>query len=809
MLWISLAFALPPDGNPGRISVGGGAIERMAISQDNEIVAGRDRSTGALWVLPVDSWVPQSVDLPCGVTGVAIVPSLLADPGDQDLFVSCDDGSVHWWIWSNELLQPVYDEDLEENVSIGVTVEGDPFEGIWWDGDAAEPRLYLFEDTGSAGFMHVYAPYSNAVNGQIDSNYTVNPQTVGAGFQEGVVDQGTLYIAHGSGLTTLVNLSTGGVTPGGLVGASLYNIDDVAAGGGKLWAVDTDAGFLFDYRPVQGSYGVPFTGFTGARAVVASTIPGDEWLMVSGLGLWIYELSGGTIVDLNAPVFVNPDAEINIQDAVANEEYTFGGGSGGNVQIITARPWVESSATIESGTVGDSFELEFTVDDESDWVVTRGGDRSGNGTVLATGTTADRDQTETVTVTVNENWTEGANRIYVVATNSRGIKGHARVDVSVDAAPMPPSITDANVSFANGALLLIFDGIEDADLDFYSVWISDQPWVSADYSTGGPSGIDGGPASPLQINAEPGATVTVRLEPLENGTTYYIGVRATDAGGQESSMSNVVQGVPELDFRASDLAGEKGGCATASSSGWLAGGLAGLALLARRRRGFWLAGVALMVALPAQAAEDKGDLGPQRGNFELRYGGFLDLKDENIKSVYGEGSHNMLQMEFGPQLFRFFEIDVEVGFYQELATTVSADGSDSDVKTMLTWYPLGLSGTFRLQILDEQLFVPHVRLGADYIPFTELTDNDSGGKDKIGGSKLGNHYAIGGSLLLDIFSPARASLLEAQTGINDTYLTMEWRRQNVDSRDMPWSKPNVDGFDFSGSMLTIGLKLDY
>ncbi|MCB9675416.1 MAG: hypothetical protein H6737_09895 [Alphaproteobacteria bacterium] len=814
MWWIALASALPPDGNPGRIPVGTGAIERMVISRDNEIVAGRDRATGNLFVLQVDSWKAQTAELPCGVTGVAVVPSILGGTSDdaQDLFVSCDDGTVHWWVWSDELLQAVYDTDLEQNVYVGITPNEDPFKGIWWDGDAADPLLYMFEDVGTEGYMHVYSPESGLVNGQVNSYYSNNPATAAGGFQEGVVDNGTLYIAHGSGRTTLLNLSTGNVSYGGLVAANQYTIDDIAAGNGKLWAIDTDRGYLFEYNAVQGSYGIPYTGFVEPRAVVANLATGDEWLMVSGLGIWIYQLQGG-LIDITSPTYVNLDAEINIQDAVANSEYTFGGGSGGNIQIITARPWVESSASTSAALVGETFDLTFTIDDPSDWKVTRGGDRTGNGSVITTGTTTTQDATVTVPITVNENWVEGANRIYVVATNSNGLDGHARADVSVDAQPDPPALTDANVSFANQALILTFDGIEDADLAHYSVWISDQPWESGDYATGGPAAPDPGPSTPLVVAAEPGATVTVRLEPLVNGTTYYIGVRATDAGGQESTMSNVVQGVPEEDFTASDLAGEQGGgpCATGPAAGWMAGGLAGLLLLARRRApgALGAAAVGLALAAPAHAKEDKGDLGPQRGDFELRYGGFLNLADENIKTVYGKGGHNMLQVEFGPQLFRFFEIDIEAGFYQELATTVSASGDSSDVKTMLTWYPLGVSGSFRLQILDEQIVVPHARLGMDFVPWTELTDNASGGKDKVSGSKLGNHYALGASLLLDIFAPARASLLEAQTGINDTYITFEWRRQNIDSRNVPWGKAQVDGFDFSGSMLTVGLKLDY
>ena len=101
------------------------------------------------------------------------------------------------------------------------------------------------------------------------------------------------------------------------------------------------------------------------------------------------------------------------------------------------------------------------------------------------------------------------------------------------------------------------------------------------------------------------------------------------------------------------------------------------------------------------------------------------------------------------------------------------------------------------------------RIGLDYVLWSELTDNGSGGKAKLNGSKLGYHYALGAGLLLDVFARRRASLLEAQTGINDTYLIAEWRHQSVDSRTVPWGTDGTAGFDFTGSMLTVGLKLDY
>jgi hypothetical protein len=55
-------------------------------------------------------------------------------------------------------------------------------------------------------------------------------------------------------------------------------------------------------------------------------------------------------------------------------------------------------------------------------------------------------------------------------------------------------------------------------------------------------------------------------------------------------------------------------------------------------------------------------------------------------------------------------------------------------------------------------------------------------------------------------------MLEARTGINDTWLTFEWRRQAIDQRDRPWqasTDPSGAGLDFGGDVIHVGLKLDY
>ena len=83
---------------------------------------------------------------------------------------------------------------------------------------------------------------------------------------------------------------------------------------------------------------------------------------------------------------------------------------------------------------------------------------------------------------------------------------------------------------------------------------------------------------------------------------------------------------------------------------------------------------------------------------------------------------------------------------------------------------------------------------------TKRADNAAGDKDVLNGSQFGTHWAVGGQILLDIFDRDRASLLEAQTGINDSWLVVEYRQQQL---------AGEGGFDFSGTLLSAGLKFDF
>ena len=115
--------------------------------------------------------------------------------------------------------------------------------------------------------------------------------------------------------------------------------------------------------------------------------------------------------------------------------------------------------------------------------------------------------------------------------------------------------------------------------------------------------------------------------------------------------------------------------------------------------------------------------------------------------------------------------------------------------------------TGRLHFVDEQVLVPYASYGRDWIVWSEKTEISEGVMEGVSGVKYGWHWAAGLSIMLDIFDFSRASLLEATYGINDTYLTIEYREQTIDKGSRV--SDGEDQLSFSGRMITATAEFDF
>lgn len=294
-------------------------------------------------------------------------------------------------------------------------------------------------------------------------------------------------------------------------------------------------------------------------------------------------------------------------------------------------------------------------------------------------------------------------------------------------------------------------------------------------------------------------------------------------------MSPVLSEMPRPTLTAAGAADDRGGPACATGGGGTLGlGVLGLGLVAVLRRRREVALIALLGgllcpsvdALAQDDASEEDDEGSRRGrasswrdrferdetpawsSFELRYGS-LAFSDANLQTIYGDRS-GILYLEGGPQLFRVLEIDLGLGYLGKKGNTVDSGGVLSTEEVRMNWLPLSLGGTLRLHVLDEQPIVPYALAGGDWVFWRETPlDADGAARPsaRVTGSKFGWHWGAGGNILIDNLAPRRASRLEATTGINDTWLTVEYRQQFI-ARGGP-------GLDLSGWSISAGLKLDY
>ena len=206
-----------------------------------------------------------------------------------------------------------------------------------------------------------------------------------------------------------------------------------------------------------------------------------------------------------------------------------------------------------------------------------------------------------------------------------------------------------------------------------------------------------------------------------------------------------------------------------------------------------------VTVLPAKEKHQKYTAG-----IELRFGPLWFDGNNPINDVYGSSGNNLLMFEGGPSFRDILELDFGVGRYHRRGNLVAEDGSQSNDESVITTFPLTLSGKVRLDFLEEQWVVPMVSAGLDYWLWNEKAGYDSDAMQwdaKQNGGHYGYHYAAGLQILLDIFEPRRASLIHARSGINDSYIVVEYRHREVGE--------NEEGLKFTGSEVTVGLRIGF
>lgn len=786
LLLVSAALAAP-DRLASTYTVGTEVTDIVA-SEDGLWVGWTDAGSGEFTVLDAGAFDPTAIDA-CsggGIGGAAV----LADDKGWTFFTGCDDGTV---------------------VQIDVSLAGEVTlsENVFTVGTGA---VYAVETDGTT----LYAIAAGEDESTLVAAVTLAdgtdvegyPATLQADAVEDSALLGTyLLVSHGSDDISKVILgSAEALLPNSSLGGR--SLADIWPYGEKTLAYLADTGGgLVKFEAGDSDYIASLTA--AADSITAVGISPDEGWMVLGAGedgALLYGFDGGP-----GDVETTIDGATNITELAVIEGYALGATSDGSVHVLTDRPWVSVESVSPSSVVdGDTVTLSFSSDTAGTYTVVVGGDSDGTGGTEVASDSLSALESVSVDIVVGEDaeFEEGNNRVWVFVADGP-LTGRAAGTVTVDNPPEQVNLTEAGVGFGDQTISVEFDTLDAADIAFYAVFIDIEPFSADEFPTGGPAftGTDD-ISAPVMLTSGGGDSVSTTFYPLTNGTTYYVAVRAYDTGGLEGPMSSVRSQIPEETFSVSERVGEEGsylpGICGVTSPGAGAGavGLA-LAFLSRRRRVAALALVvgATAVASPsAQASEDE-DEGPRTMNVQLRYGP-ITLEDEYLQDVFGQNPNEILWFEYG-YASRFVDANFGIGFYQEMGWLQTADGVSSDEHDMFTLFPLALTVTGRLDLLDEQPIVPFGRIGVDYWMWKEnwyVPDTNSMVSQNDGG-KYGWHYGGGLLLLLDVLDRRAASRLEATTGINDTFLVAEYRNTNLITGSQQ--------LDLSNWELSFGLKFDF
>ena len=747
-------------------------------------------SSTALDILDTETWDVQTAGVCGGAAGLAVAED--AASGDVVFYYGCADGTVNAVQVTDGVLDAWAAVTVTDNAVQGLAVEDD--------------TLWVLAADEDGGFVVV--PMMTA---DLSASAVSTATIVTSGFEDMESLSGYVLVNHGSNNISRVDVTTGStaVAPNDALGS---DFQDMAIYNNGIFLADAN-GALVRYQ-VSGGVN-PFQyilddedGLQECTALAIDDV--GEWIALADAGaesLFLFPFDSSTYTVEQTPLTTLELGAVGALTGLTDVgDYLLAATAAGEVLVFTELPWVEIvDPPTETFATGSQVNVQVISDLAGDWSARLG---SVSGDELASGS-LDAETAAELTFTVGDDWAEGDQRVFIVV-DSAGLIGRAALDVAVDNPPVAPVIAD--VGFGDGKIIVSFAGDAPADYTRYDIYLTTTAFVASDYSEGGPEyvGPDDGISSPIKLTIEdPAASLETEITGLTNGQTYYVGVRAVDASDTEGPMSDIYQVTPAETFGAADLAGEDGGfCATTPHAAGLGLGLIALLATRRRRQAGLVAALGLALSPVAQAAE------PVKGHRDADGAIVLDrsmqlsvsslgLADENIEAVYGDRAMLVIHGQASLQAFRVLQLDAGMGALRKAGTMVTAELVPGDEEAKLTLVPLSLGVTARLDLIDGQPIVPYGAVALDYWLWREregsIDPTNPFELEAIGGGKPGYHYALGVNLLLDWLDPRGASESGAVWDVDDTYLSVEWRRDSMFA---------TEGLSFAGNTLTVGVKVD-
>lgn len=204
-----------------------------------------------------------------------------------------------------------------------------------------------------------------------------------------------------------------------------------------------------------------------------------------------------------------------------------------------------------------------------------------------------------------------------------------------------------------------------------------------------------------------------------------------------------------------------------------------------------LASAALALAALATPARAES---PRWGSFELQVGQFRPDVDGEFadrptpaapwSADFGGGRGWMFELGAAKALLTGFgtlEAGLQAGYFQQTGHGRGVtSGTVSGDETKFQMIPTSATLTYRFDFLADRYGIPFAPYGRLAFERYNWWISDGAGKTSMKGATNGWSAAAGLALLLDFFDPGLARELDADAGVNNTYLFGEVRRSSVD-----------------------------
>lgn len=457
---------------------------------------------------------------------------------------------------------------------------------------------------------------------------------------------------------------------------------------------------------------------------------------------------------------------------------------------------------------------------------------------------------------------DGEYTVYIYLTPSGGETINTRILLTLDDIPDTPQNFKATPG--NGILFLSWKKHPDRDIERFEIY-----WRKADSSSPLTSPVLEKGIYPDGISINSGEATSYTLSGLENGTKYYLAIRAVDFNDKVSPLTPEIEGTPRETLGVSDFISEEGGCIityfnpggsyeilrmgkkvlTLTETGrefikWYYGEVFHRVknlsrVLPKSLMGFLLSilddrVLLFLFLLPFLGIRKKlfipliflyflpSAFAESPRNFTLSFSvtnyrpdklkGDLWPEDKTTSwdAVYGKGGHLRIEGEFGWEFFKLFGvmgISMRGGFFRERGYgLVNENGNISRASRDHEFYIFPL----RTSLFYRLEFIsdqPLIPYGRGGFDWFFFQEKTVNGKSIDRGVRAGYHWGGGVILVLDFLDKKHATKIDEDFGVNYCGIFVEYIVERVNRKEVPFGNKSL--WDFTSRNLYAGIVFDF